>query len=60
MIRNKTGHSEQRRNPMNDAFTKRVFDDEMFRRCCGLMGRDPRLPSGQRSKSGKVSPWNWR
>eukprot|EP00969_Alexandrium_andersonii_P088447 3900710-Alexandrium_andersonii.AAC.1 len=39
---------------------RRVFDDEMFRRYCGLMGRDPRLPSGQRSKSGKVAPWNWR
>eukprot|EP00969_Alexandrium_andersonii_P284650 12583267-Alexandrium_andersonii.AAC.1 len=24
------------------------------------MGRDPRLPSGQRSKSGSVAPWNWR
>eukprot|EP00969_Alexandrium_andersonii_P200478 8855733-Alexandrium_andersonii.AAC.1 len=32
----------------------------MFRRYCGLMGRDPRLPSGQRSKSGKVAPWNWQ
>eukprot|EP00969_Alexandrium_andersonii_P035834 1570186-Alexandrium_andersonii.AAC.1 len=39
---------------------KRAFDDEVFRRYCGLVGRDPTLPSGQRSKSGKVAPWSWR
>eukprot|EP00969_Alexandrium_andersonii_P013193 575620-Alexandrium_andersonii.AAC.1 len=32
----------------------------MFRRYCGLMGRDPTLPSGQHSKAGSVAPWNWR
>eukprot|EP00969_Alexandrium_andersonii_P209128 9235772-Alexandrium_andersonii.AAC.1 len=24
------------------------------------MGRDPTLPPGQQSKSGRVAPWNWR
>eukprot|EP00969_Alexandrium_andersonii_P334570 14785842-Alexandrium_andersonii.AAC.1 len=31
----------------------------MFRRHCGLMGRDPTAPVGQRSRSGAVPPWNW-
>eukprot|EP00969_Alexandrium_andersonii_P266975 11798491-Alexandrium_andersonii.AAC.1 len=60
VIRSKTGHSETRRNAINDGSMKRAFDDEMFRRYCGLVGRGPRLPSGTRSRSGVVSPWNWR
>eukprot|EP00969_Alexandrium_andersonii_P283932 12552598-Alexandrium_andersonii.AAC.1 len=39
---------------------KDAAEDEMFRRCCRLMGRDPRLPKGKQSKAGSVAPWNWR
>eukprot|EP00969_Alexandrium_andersonii_P071823 3170363-Alexandrium_andersonii.AAC.1 len=59
-LRNKTGHSDRRRHTMNDAFMKRAYKDELFRRYCGLMGRGPTLPSGQQSKAGSVAPWNWR
>eukprot|EP00969_Alexandrium_andersonii_P307423 13589698-Alexandrium_andersonii.AAC.1 len=45
---------------MNDTYMKRCHDDEMFRRSCGLMGRDPTLLSGDQSKAGSVAPWNWR
>eukprot|EP00969_Alexandrium_andersonii_P025074 1095765-Alexandrium_andersonii.AAC.1 len=45
---------------MNSAFMKRAQADEMFRRYCGLLGRDPTLPPGQQSKAGSVAPWNWR
>eukprot|EP00969_Alexandrium_andersonii_P349364 15430843-Alexandrium_andersonii.AAC.1 len=38
----------------------RAGEDEMFRRYCGLMGRDPDLPKGQQSKAGSLAPWNWR
>eukprot|EP00969_Alexandrium_andersonii_P002036 90213-Alexandrium_andersonii.AAC.1 len=44
---------------MNDKFVRDCADDEMFRRCCGLMGRDPRQPKGRQSKAGMVAPWNW-
>eukprot|EP00969_Alexandrium_andersonii_P363651 15462409-Alexandrium_andersonii.AAC.1 len=43
LIKNKTGRSEKRHRAMNDTFMKRCRDDEMFRRYCGLMGRDPTL-----------------
>eukprot|EP00969_Alexandrium_andersonii_P299126 13224043-Alexandrium_andersonii.AAC.1 len=33
--------------------------DPLFRRYCGLLGRDPSLPKGQQSKAGQVAPWNW-
>eukprot|EP00969_Alexandrium_andersonii_P039982 1752312-Alexandrium_andersonii.AAC.1 len=32
----------------------------MFRRYCGLMGRDPTLQPGAQSRAGTVAPWNWR
>eukprot|EP00969_Alexandrium_andersonii_P251252 11105305-Alexandrium_andersonii.AAC.1 len=51
-IRNKTGYSQARRNTMNDNFMKRAFDDWQFRRCSGLMGRNPTAPAGQRSEAG--------
>eukprot|EP00969_Alexandrium_andersonii_P078596 3465581-Alexandrium_andersonii.AAC.1 len=38
----------------------RAADEEMFRRYCGMMGRDPNLPKGQQSKAGSLAPWNWR
>eukprot|EP00969_Alexandrium_andersonii_P253957 11224561-Alexandrium_andersonii.AAC.1 len=60
LIRNKTGHSEKRHRTMHDAYMRRVCDDELFRRYCGLMGCDPTLPPGQQSTSGRVAPWNWR
>eukprot|EP00969_Alexandrium_andersonii_P186488 8239467-Alexandrium_andersonii.AAC.1 len=49
LIRNKTGHSNKRHHTMNDTYMKRAHDDEMFRRCCGLMGRDPTLMPGAQS-----------
>eukprot|EP00969_Alexandrium_andersonii_P272922 12063761-Alexandrium_andersonii.AAC.1 len=51
-LRNKTGHSDRRHRTMNNAFMTPAADDEMFRRYCGLMGRDPNLPKGQQSKAG--------
>eukprot|EP00969_Alexandrium_andersonii_P297184 13132884-Alexandrium_andersonii.AAC.1 len=39
---------------------KRAQADEMFRRCCGLLGHDPTLPPARQSKAGSVAPWNWR
>eukprot|EP00969_Alexandrium_andersonii_P253210 11190688-Alexandrium_andersonii.AAC.1 len=45
---------------MNDKFMTDCAEDEMFRRYCGLMGRDPRLPTGRQSKAGMDAPWNWR
>eukprot|EP00969_Alexandrium_andersonii_P332341 14686314-Alexandrium_andersonii.AAC.1 len=59
-LRNKTQHSERKRRNMNDKFTRDYAEDEMFRRYCGLMGRDPRQPKGEQSKAGTVAPWNWR
>eukprot|EP00969_Alexandrium_andersonii_P330662 14614653-Alexandrium_andersonii.AAC.1 len=43
-LRNKTEHSDRRHGTMNTYFMAHAAEDEMFRRCCGLMGRDPRLP----------------
>eukprot|EP00969_Alexandrium_andersonii_P098123 4331898-Alexandrium_andersonii.AAC.1 len=45
---------------MNDAYMRRCHDEPMFRRCCGLMGRDPTLQPGAQSRAGSVAPWNWR
>eukprot|EP00969_Alexandrium_andersonii_P309247 13666035-Alexandrium_andersonii.AAC.1 len=58
--RNNSDHSKLRHRKMNDRFMVDAENDEMFRRYCGLLGRDPRLPKGKQSKAGSVAPWNWR
>eukprot|EP00969_Alexandrium_andersonii_P051609 2266633-Alexandrium_andersonii.AAC.1 len=45
---------------MNDACMKRCRGEEMFRRYCGLMGRDPTLQPGAPSRAGSVALRDWR
>eukprot|EP00969_Alexandrium_andersonii_P088901 3923538-Alexandrium_andersonii.AAC.1 len=59
MMRTTKQHSEAKHQRMNDKFMQKIQDDPMFRRYCGLQGRDPTLVGKDRSTAGKVGPWNW-